>query len=89
MNRVFLSGKVRDRIDVAYTPRGDRIVTFPLWVEEGDFMIEVVAVEGRGGRDPKERAGQEVSVAGALWKGAGHSRGALKVKAQNIYWMED
>ena len=42
MNKVFLSGKIGRVPDVAYTPKGRKIVTFPLLVSEGDYDIEVI-----------------------------------------------
>ena len=42
MNRVFLTGRVQSQPDTAYTPRGQRIVTFPLWIEDGKFGIDVI-----------------------------------------------
>ena len=38
MNKVFLSGKIRRVPDVAYTPKGRKIVTFPLLVAEGELQ---------------------------------------------------
>jgi primosomal replication protein N len=89
VNTVFLSGKVRKTPNVAYTPKGRRIVTFPLWVEKGDFSIEVV-----GSGDPFPMAiettvGSSVLVAGELTMAKIKARDVLRLKASKILWMEE
>ena len=89
MNRVFLSGKVRKEPQVAYTPKGRKIITFPLWVDEGGFSVEVVsggeALEGGMGRP----ATGNVLVAGELVRASLRSREVMRVKASKILWMEE
>lgn len=89
MNRVFLSGKIRKRPEVAYTPKGRRVVTFPLWVDEGAFSVEVI---GSGDVFPgkvDEALGGGVLVSGELIKTRLKSRDVLRVKASKILWMEE
>ena len=58
MNKVFLSGKIRTAPEVAYTPKGRKVVTFPLWVNEGAFSVEVIGAGDAfpGGWDRLRRA---------------------------------
>ena len=89
MNKIFLSGKIRRMPDVAYTPKGRKIVTFPLQVTEGGYDIEVI---GSGEALPKRlenAVGCTVLVAGELVKATFKSRDVLRVKAFKILWMEE
>ena len=89
MNRIFLSGKIRKVPDVAYTPKGRKIVTFPLQVAEGEYEIEVI---GPGEALPErleEAAGRSVLIAGELVKARFKSRDVLRVRAGKILWMEE
>ena len=89
MNKVFLSGKVRKAPEIAYTPKGRKIITFPLWVAEGGFSVEVVSGGEAlpGGVDRAEMG--EVLVAGELIRTSLKSRDILRVKASKILWMEE
>jgi primosomal replication protein N len=89
VNRVFLSGKIRKKPEVAYTPKGRKVVTFPLWVDEGAFSVEVI---GAGEAFPGKldgAAGSGVLVAGELVRTRLKSRDVLRVKASKILWMEE
>ena len=89
MNKVFLSGKIGRVPEVAYTPKGRKIVTFPLSVTEGNYDIEVV---GAGESFPAEldgAVGSDVLIAGELVKAKLKSHDVLRVKAIKILWMED
>ncbi|MGA3173375.1 MAG: hypothetical protein ABSE25_03000 [Syntrophorhabdales bacterium] len=89
MNKVFLSGKVKKRPEVAYTPRGRKVITFPIWVAEGDFSVEIIGAGEAfpGGLD--EAIGGGVLVAGELIKTKLKSRDILRVKASKILRMEE
>ena len=89
MNRVFLTGTVRKEPQVSYTPKGRKIITFPLWVAEGGFSVEVVSGGEAlsGGMDRAEMG--EVLVAGELIKTSLKSRDILRVRASKILWMEE
>ena len=89
MNRVFVSGKARKAPQVFYTPRGERIITFPLLVDEGPFMIEVVFKDRSGSGKVKGKEGSPVMATGELMKSPEKSKTAFRVKAHNIVWMED
>ena len=89
MNKVFLSGKIGKVPDVAYTPKGRKIVTFPLLVSDGDYHIEVV---GAGEAFPAEldsAVGNHILVAGELVRAKLKSHDVLRVKASKILWMEE
>ena len=89
MNRIFLSGKIRRVPDMAYTPKGRKIVTFPLQVTNGEYEIEVVGAGEAFPSMPEETVGRMVLVAGELVKARFKSRDVLRVKASKILWMEE
>jgi len=88
MNRIFLSGKIQRVPDVAYTPKGRKIVTFPLQVAEGDYAIDVVGAGEALPERPEETVGRMV-LAGELVKARFKSHDVLRVKASKILWMEE
>ena len=89
MNKVFLTGKVQGKPEVVYTPKGERIFMFPLWVEEGDFSIDVVFVDREGTPYPADTAKAGVMVGGSLARVPGKGRDALRLTAKKILWMEE
>jgi primosomal replication protein N len=89
VNKVFLAGKVWKTPEVAFTPKGKRIMMFPLWIEEGDFSIEVVYAGEYVPRAVDKTVGGRVMVAGELVKAKLQSRDVMKVKANKILWMEE
>ena len=89
MNKVFLSGKVGRVPEIAYSPKGRKIVMFSMVVAEGDWSIDVV---GAGETFPvriDSAVGGSVLVAGELVKARLKSRDVLRVKASKILWMEE
>ncbi len=88
MNRVFLSGTVRKAPEIAYTPKGRKVITFPMWVSEGDFSIEVVGA-GDVPRRPDQAVGNSVLVAGELIKTKFRTHDRMRVKASKILWTEE
>ena len=88
MNKVFLSGKIGRVPDVAYTPKGRKIVTFPLLVSDGNYDIEVVGAGEAFPNDVDASVGNDVLVAGELVKAKLKSRDIMRVKASKILWME-
>jgi primosomal replication protein N len=89
VNRVFLSGRIQSGVEVAYTPRGERIVMFPLQVEGGEFSIAVIYAGQSERKDFGQAVGSRVMVAGVLTKMGGRSRDLFKVRANKILWMEE
>ena len=88
MNRVFLSGKIGRVPEIAYTPKGRKIVTFPLLVSEGSYDIQVVGAGEAFPSDLDAAVGNDVLVTGELVKAKFKSRDVLRVKANKILWME-
>jgi primosomal replication protein N len=89
VNRVFLSGKIGKVPEVAYSPKGRKIVVFPIVVGEGAFSIEVI---GAGETLPARldnSVGASILVAGELVEAKLKSRDVLRVKASKILWMEE
>jgi primosomal replication protein N len=89
VNRVFLSGRLQEKAEVRYTPKGEKIVMFPLKVDDGAFTVEVVYLDAVGSRKIEREAGAEVLVAGAIARNPGRTREGLRVRASKIFWMED
>lgn len=89
MNKVFLSGKVWKMPKLAYTPKGRKIVTFPMWIEEGNFSVEVIYAGDAFPAGVDQTVGNNVMVAGELVNAKLQSRDVLKVKASKILWMEE
>lgn len=88
MNKVFLSGKIGRVPEIAYTPRGRKIVTFSLLVTEGDYNIQVVGAGEAFPSDVEAAVGNDVLVAGELVKAKFKSHDIWRVKASKILWME-
>ncbi len=89
MNKVFFTGRLKTKPEVVYTPRGEKFVLFPLWIEEGDFRIDV---EYTGKKDVtrwNEKIGKALMVTGMLAQKKTKFKDMLKLKAQKIYWMEE
>ena len=89
MNKVFISGSVGADPQVSYTPKGQKIVMFPIWVEEGGFSIDVIFAGGPVTSELATTIGKRVLVAGAIAKTKTQSRDVLKVKASKILPMEE
>ena len=88
MNKVFLAGRLKIKPDVAYTPKGGKILKFPLWVEDDGFIIDVVYLDRQGIRDFAGMMGTTVMVSGALTKSKDRE-GTFTCKAHKIIWMEE
>ena len=89
MNKVFFSGTVRTRPRVAYTVKGEKVVMFPLRVDEGAFDIDVVFVDREDVRSFEDRPGKKAMVSGTLTNSRVESQNVFKVRANQIIWMED
>ena len=89
MNKVFLSGKVSKAPEVAYTPKGRKIIMFPIWIEEGDFTVDIIYAGEPVPRALDKTMGGTVMVAGELVRTKLQARDVLKVKASKILWMEE
>ena len=88
MNKVFLTGRLKARPDVLYTPKGEKILKFPLWVEDDAFSIEVMYLDRQGIQDLTGLEGSTITVSGTLVK-AMDRHSEIKVKANKIIWMEE
>ena len=89
MNRVFLTGRLKTKPEVVYTPKGEKYVLFPLWVDEGDFRIDVECAGEKGTTHWGEKIGKELMVSGVPVKTKMRSQDIFKLKAHKIYWMEE
>jgi hypothetical protein len=88
VNKVFLTGRLKVKPGVLYTPKGEKILQFPLWVENDAFSIDVIYLDRQGIKDLTGLAASAITVSGTLTKSMdGHS--AIKVKADKIIWMEE
>lgn len=89
MNRVFFSGNIRAKPEVVYTLKGEKVVIFPLRVDEGAFDIDVVFVDREGMKDFGDGTGKKVMVAGILTNARIEAHNVFKIKANQIIWMEE
>jgi primosomal replication protein N len=89
VNRVFLAGRLKTKPEVVYTPKGKKFVLFPLWVDEGDFRIDVECTGERDTAHLSDKVGKELMVSGMLIKTKTKSRDVFTLKAHKIYWMEE
>ncbi|MBP1732227.1 MAG: Single-strand binding protein family [Deltaproteobacteria bacterium] len=89
MNKLFISGSVGAEPEVLYTPRGQKILMFPVRVDEGSFSIDVVYAGGQAEGGPETTTGRRILVAGMLTRTKTGSRDVLKVKASKILPMEE
>ena len=88
MNKVFLTGKMKVVPEVMHTPKGERIISFPLWAEDDAFSIDVVYADQQGIKDFNRMIGSKIMVSGMLIKSMDR-RHEFRLKAHNIFWMEE
>jgi hypothetical protein len=72
-----------------YTPKGERIAKFPLWVDDGAFSIDVVFVDQYGSHDFQKMMGHDVMVSGVLTSVPDRPHAACRLRANKILWMEE
>lgn len=89
MNRVFLTGRIKSKPEVVYTPKGDKYVLFPLWADDGDYRIDVECIGEKSTIYWNEKMGKQLMVCGTLMKTRAKSHDQFKLKAYKIYWMEE
>ncbi len=89
MNKVFVSGSVGANPQVSYTPKGQKILSFSMFIEDGGFSIDVIFAGDQRVSEAAAKTGKRVLVAGALAKMKAPSRSALTVKASKILPMEE
>jgi hypothetical protein len=89
VNRVFLTGTLKDRVQVRYSPKGERIALFPLWVDDGAFFVDVLYKVPQGVRDCAGEAGGRVMVSGMLTRAGERADKLFRLKANKIFWMEE
>lgn len=89
MNKVFFTGKLKTKPEVVYTPKGEKFVLFPLWVDEGGFRIDVECMGERSTIHWNEKIGKELMISGMLIKTKAKTHDVFKLKAHKIYWMEE
>jgi primosomal replication protein N len=89
LNKVFLSGTLKKQPEIVYTPRGEKLIMFPLWVDEGAFSIDVVFMEHQGMKNITNMPGSNIIVSGELGRASGKSHDQLRLMANKIIWMEE
>jgi len=89
VNRLFVSGVVEKTPEIAFTPKGERIIVFPLSVQDGGFTLEVVFRAAPSGVGINCRTGSPVMASGELVKAVGKSRAAFRLRAHKIVVMEE
>jgi primosomal replication protein N len=89
LNKVFLSGTLKKQPEIVYTPRGEKLFMFPLWVDAGGFSVDVVFLEREGMKNFASMQGSTIIVSGELAKASGKSHDTLRLMANKIIWMEE
>jgi len=89
VNRVLVAGKLQEQPRVAYTPKGKKVITFPLWVEEEALSIEVVFKSQHGSEDLDKKVGSTILITGVLTKTKIKSHDVFRVEANKIAVMEE
>jgi hypothetical protein len=89
VNKLFISGSVGADPEVSYTPRGQKILMFPVRVDEGDFSVDVIYAGAQTETGPETTTGRRILVAGTLTRMKAGSRDVLKMKASKIFSMEE
>jgi len=88
LNRVFLSGIIDSDIEVYFSPKGDKILIFSLFMEEGRFSIEVV-YKDRGTSDALNlKRSDRVIASGALIKTKNGNQDKFRLEANKLYVTE-
>lgn len=89
MNTLFLTGTVQKPPKVAYTPKGKKVLTFPLYSRDSGLTVDVLFLGDRYPADLERTVGGKILVAGAL---TGMGTGAdqtVRIEASQILWMEE
>ncbi len=84
-----MSGRIRANPRVSYTPKGRKIISFPMRVDEADYSIDVVFAGGSSVSDALVATGNRIVVSGALVNMKTRSGNVLKVRASKILAMEE
>jgi len=89
VNKLFLTGTVQRLPKVAYTPKGKKILTFPLRSRDSGLTVDVLFAGDRYPADLEGTVGDEILVAGALiGMGTGRDQ-TVRIEASQILWMEE
>lgn len=89
MNKVFLTGTVQRSPKVAYTPKGKKVLMFPLSARDGGFTLDVLFSGERYPSDLESTVGGEILVAGTLIRTKTGMDETFKIEASQILWMEE
>lgn len=89
MNKVFLSGTLKKQPEIVYTPRGEKLFMFQLWVDKGGFSVDVVFLECKGMNDFASMQGSTIIVSGELARASGKLHDTVRLIANKIIWMEE
>lgn len=89
MNRVFFSGTINSDIETVYTPKGEKILTFSLLVEDGRFSIDVMFKDSWSLFDSKTKKDCKAVVSGVLTKTRKGSQDIIKLQANKLFLMEE
>ena len=89
MNKVFLTGTVQRPPKVAYTPKGKKVLMFPLHAQNGGFTVDVLFAGEQYPSDLEKAVGGEILVAGALTRTKTGADETFRIEASQILWMEE
>lgn len=89
MNRIFVSGRIRGKPSVAYTPGGDKILLFSVFEEGSLSSVDVVFKDVSGREYQQVNPGSVVLITGEIEKTQRRQQDALRIKANKIVFMEE
>ncbi len=88
MNKVFLSGTISSDTEIYYSPKGEKIMIFSLFVEEGRFYIEVIYKDTGAGSVSGFKKTDKAILSGTLTKVKKGGQDFFRVEADKLFVME-
>jgi primosomal replication protein N len=88
LNRIILTGKVRENTRVFFTPKGEKIALIPVEVEDFN-TVEVMYLDNERKIREENLKGKKIMVLGILVKSERKNGGTLRIKAKKIEFMEE
>lgn len=89
MNKVFLTGTIQRPPKIAYTPKGKRVLMFPLSARDNGIILDVLFSRERYPSGLESTVGGEILVAGTLIRTKIGTDETFKIEASQILWMEE
>ncbi|HOV91348.1 MAG TPA: hypothetical protein PKW07_11660 [Syntrophorhabdaceae bacterium] len=88
MNKVFISGTISSDMEIYYSPKGEKIVIFSLFVEEGRFYIEVIYKDTGSANISDLKKTDKAVLSGVLTKATKGAQDFFRLEADKLFVME-